>query len=343
MQALTALWRKAWMPRDTLWRKICARLQYRSLYPNIEPYDTGMLEVSPVHRIYYEQSGNPRGKPVVFLHGGPGGGTTPAMRRFFDPSRYRIVLFDQRGSGRSRPRGCLKDNTTWHLVDDIESLRRHLGIQVWMVFGGSWGATLGLAYAQKHPECVTEMVLRGIFTLRTRELEWFYRQGGASTIFPDAWKDFIEVIPADERDHLLRAFHKRLTGDDETVQLRAARAWSAWEARTSHLIPDPGLASTFADDKFALALARIECHYFINVGFMDCDRQLLEGIDAIRSIPAVIVQGRYDMICPVENAWELHGAWPEARLEIVPDAGHSAFEPGIRHHLLSATDEFAAS
>lgn len=331
------------MPREILWRKVCTRLQYRKLYPDIKPYDSGMLDVSPLHRIYYEQSGNPRGKPVVFLHGGPGGGTTPAMRRFFDPARYRIVLFDQRGSGRSRPRGCLEDNTTWHLVDDIESLRRHLGIKAWMVFGGSWGVALGLAYAQSYPGRVTEMVLRGIFTLTVRELEWFYQPGGTGTIYPDAWSEFIGVIPPEERDNLIHAYYKRLTGDDEAVQLQAARAWSAWEARTSHLVADPDLASTFADEKFALALARIECHYFINGGFLERDMQLLGNIDAIRSIPAVIVQGRYDMICPVENAWQLHREWPEARLEIVPDAGHSAFEPGIRHHLLRATDGFAAS
>lgn len=342
-QVIKDLLRKARMPREILWRKVCTRLQYRKLYPEIKPYDSGMLDVSPLHRIYYEQSGNPRGKPVVFLHGGPGGGTTPAMRRFFDPARYRIVLFDQRGSGRSRPRGCLEDNTTWHLVDDIESLRRHLGIQAWMVFGGSWGVALGLAYAQRYPGRVTEMVLRGIFTLTARELEWFYQPGGTGTIYPDAWNEFIQIIPPEERDNLIQAYYKRLTGDDEAVQLQAARAWSAWEARTSHLVADPDLASTFADEKFALALARIECHYFINSGFLERDMQLLGNIDAIRSIPAVIVQGRYDMICPVENAWQLHRAWPEARLEIVPDAGHSAFEPGIRHHLLRATDGFAAS
>lgn len=327
----------------SLGRKLLGRLKYRSLYPNIEPYDKGMLDVSPLHRIYYEQSGNPQGKPVVFLHGGPGGGTTPAMRRYFDPSRYRIVLFDQRGCGRSRPLGCLEDNTTWHLVDDIESLRRHLDIRKWMVFGGSWGSTLGLAYAQQHPERVTEIVLRGIFMMSRQELEWFYQQGGASMIFPDAWKDFLKVIPPDERGEMLNAYYQRLTDSDKSVQLLAARAWSAWEAKTSNLIPDPSLVNAFAGEKFALALARIECHYFVNCGFFESDTQLLNGVDAIRSIPAIIVQGRYDIICPMEAAWHLHNKWPEARLIIVPDAGHSGFEPGIRHHLVNATDEFSAT
>jgi proline iminopeptidase len=342
IQAYAELRRKAQITGATLWRKLSARLLYRSLYPNIEPYDRGTLEVSTPHKIYYEQSGNPHGKPVVFLHGGPGGGTTPAMRRFFNPSRYRIILFDQRGSGRSRPLGCLEDNTTWHLVEDIESLRRHLGIQTWMVFGGSWGATLGLAYAQRYPECVTEIVLRGVFMMSRPELQWFYQQGGASKIFPDAWKDYQEVIPHDERGDMIHAYYRRLMNDDKAVQLKVARAWSAWEARTSNLILDPGLVNAFASEKFALALARIECHYFINGGFLESDTQLLEGIDAIRSIPATIVQGRYDIICPVEAAWRLHNAWPEARLIIVPDAGHSAFEPGNRHHLLNATDKFSA-
>lgn len=343
MNAYTELRKKARTSGATLWRKLLARIQYRSLYPSIEPYDKGKLEVSQLHKIYYEQSGNPQGKPVIFLHGGPGGGTTPAMRRFFDPSRYRIVLFDQRGSGRSRPLGCLEDNTTGHLIEDIESLRRHLGIQAWMVFGGSWGATLGLAYAQQHPERVTEIILRGVFLMSQAELQWFYQQGGASRILPDAWKDFLEVIPPDERGNMIQAYHRRLMDDDKSVQLRAARAWSNWEARSSNLIPDPDLVNAFAGEKFALALARIECHYFKNSGFLKSDTQLLEGVDAIRSIPTIIVQGRYDMICPVETAWRLHNAWPEARLSIVPDAGHSAFEPGIRHHLVSATDEFSAS
>ncbi len=311
----------------------------RNLYPEIEPYDRGMLEVSPVHRIYWEQSGNPNGKPAIFVHGGPGGGTDPRQRRFFDPARYRIVLFDQRGCGQSTPHASLEDNTTWHLVEDMEKLRAHLGIERWQVFGGSWGSTLALAYAQKHPDRVSELVLRGIFLLRKQEIDWFY-QKGASAMFADAWEEYLAPIPPAERDDLLRAYYKRLTSSDAAERTRAAIAWSVWEARTSCLIPNQDLIAKNAGDEYALAFARIECHYFVNKGFFDTDDALLRGVEAIRKIPAVIVQGRYDVVCPMESAWALHRAWPEAELKIVPDAGHAALEPGTLHELVSATDRF---
>ncbi|CAN5263288.1 prolyl aminopeptidase [soil metagenome] len=311
----------------------------RSLYPDLDPYDHGMLQVSPVHRIYYEQSGNPKGKPVVFVHGGPGGGTDPKQRRFFDPAHYRIILFDQRGCGKSTPHASLEDNTTWYLVSDMELLREHLAIERWQVFGGSWGSTLGLAYAQKHPDRVTELVLRGIFLLRKQEIDWFY-QGGASALFADAWEGYLEPIPAAERSDLLSAYYKRLTADDPKVRTEAAIAWSVWEGKTSCLIPSPELIAKNADDEYALAFARIECHYFVNRGFFETDAALLEGVSKIRHIPAVIVQGRYDVVCPMESAWALHRAWPEADFHITPDAGHAALEPGTLHELVSATDRF---
>ncbi len=310
-----------------------------ALYPPIEPYDVGFLRVSSVHRVYYEQSGNPQGKPVIFMHGGPGGGTNPRMRRFFDPAAYRIVLFDQRGCGNSTPHACLEDNTTWALVADMERIREHLGIARWQLFGGSWGSTLALAYAQTHPERVTELVLRGIFTLRRQELEWFY-QAGASLLFPDAWESYVAVIPPDERTHMIAAYHRRLTSEDTTVRLAAARAWSVWEATTSHLLIDEEQVTTFDAPRFALAFARIECHYFMHRGFFDTDSQLLDGAAKIRHLPGVIVQGRYDVVCPMETAWQLHRRWPEARLVVVPDAGHAALEPGIAAALVEATDTF---
>lgn len=310
------------------------------LYPELEARVTGTLKVSEIHTLYYEESGNPEGKPVVFLHGGPGGGTDPKQRRFFNPEKYRIVLFDQRGCGRSTPNASLEENTTWHLVDDIERLREHLGIARWQVFGGSWGSTLALAYAEKHPERVTELVLRGIFLLREREIAWFYQQG-ASAIFPDAWESYLAAIPESERGDLLNAFHRRLTGDDPNAQREAARAWSTWEGATSRLYTDPMLQARMGADHFALAFARIECHYFVNKGFLDVDGQLLRDVSRIRHIPGVIVQGRYDVVCPVESAWALHRAWPEAELVIVADAGHAAFEPGNAAALVDATDRFA--
>lgn len=314
----------------------------QALYPPIEPYHSGWIEVGDGHEIYFEECGNAGGKPCVFLHGGPGGGAGAAARRFFDPARYRIVLFDQRGCGRSRPHAGLHANTTWHLVADIERLRTHLGIDRWLVFGGSWGSTLALAYAQAHPEAVTELVLRGIFLLRQREVRWFY-QHGASELFPDAWEHYLRPIPEAERGDLVAAFYRRLTGSNEGERLDAARAWSVWEASTSFLLPEADFIAQLDAPEAALAMARIECHYFINHGFFDSERQLLDGIEEIRHIPAVIVQGRYDVVCPATTAWELHRAWPEARFVLVPDTGHSAFDGGNAAALVAATDRFAAS
>ncbi|MEM6990506.1 MAG: prolyl aminopeptidase [Myxococcota bacterium] len=312
----------------------------RSFYPEIEPFDTGMLAVSDVHSLYYEQSGNPNGKPVVFVHGGPGGGTDAKQRRFFDPAKYRIVLFDQRGCGRSTPHASLHDNTTWHLVADMERLRGHLGIEAWQVFGGSWGSTLALAYAQKHPAQVTELVLRGIFMLRPAELLWFY-QDGASAIFPDAWEGYLAAIPEEEHGDLVAAYYRRLTSDDRSVRLAAAKAWSIWEASTSFLLQSADYVTHAGEDDFATAFARIECHYFVNGGFFEVPDQLLRDVAAIRKIPGVIVQGRYDVVCPMMSAWDLHRAWPEASLQVIHDAGHSAYEPGIVDALIRATDSFA--
>ena len=312
------------------------------LYPPIEPYQRGRLQVSPLHSMYFEQSGNPVGKPVVFLHGGPGGGTDPKMRRFFNPKRYRIILFDQRGCGQSTPHASLVDNTTWHLVDDIEALRGHLEIERWQVFGGSWGSTLALAYAQAHPRRVTELVLRGIFMLRRWEIEWFYQNpGGAGALFPDLWEEYVAPIPEAERTDMVGAYYRRLTSRNRKTLMKAARAWSIWEGATSFLRVNPGYVEQFEDAAVAAAFARIECHYFINRGFMRSDAQLLEDVRRIRRIPAVIVQGRYDVICPIRSAWDLHRAWPEADLRIVPDAGHSAFETGMVHALIAATDRFS--
>lgn len=312
----------------------------RTLYPSIEPYDTGTLQVSERHCLRYEQCGNPDGKPVVILHGGPGGGCSPKMRRFHDPARYRIVLFDQRGSGRSTPHADLVDNTTWDLVADIERLREHLGITRWQVFGGSWGSTLALAYAQTHPEAATELVLRGIFMLRRWELEWFYQQG-ASRLFPDAWEEYLKPIPLVERADMMSAYYRRLTSDDERVRVEAARAWSVWEAATSFLRQDPGFIDAHKADAFALAFARIECHYFVNGGFFEVEDQLLRDAHRLHGIPGAIVHGRYDVVCPVQNAWELSRAWPQADLTICPASGHSAFEPEITDALVRATDGYA--
>jgi proline iminopeptidase len=314
-------------------------LPLRHPYPEIAPFMTGRLRVSPLHEVYFEQYGNPSGKPAVFVHGGPGGGTTPTQARFWDPSRYRIVLFDQRGCGRSTPHACLEDNTTWHLVADMEALRTHLGIERWQVFGGSWGSTLALAYAQKHPERVTELVLRGIFLLRRRELEWFYQEG-ASRVFPEAWEEYLAPIPPAERGDLMRAYHERLTSADAAVRLQAAKAWSLWEAVTSTLHPSPDMRTSMTRDEFALAFARIESHYFANKGFFTHENQLLDDVPRIRHIPGVIVQGRYDIVCPMETAWALHRAWPEAQLHVTQTAGHSAFEPETLHQLICATDRF---
>jgi proline iminopeptidase len=297
------------------------------------------LRVSDVHELRFEECGNPHGKPAVFLHGGPGGGIEPNHRRFFDPAAYRVVLFDQRGCGKSTPHASLVDNTTWDLVADIERLREHLGIERWLVFGGSWGSTLALAYAETHPERVTELVLRGIFLIRDQEIAWFY-QRGTSALFPDAWEKYVDAIPEAERGDFVRAYHARLTSDDPEVRLRAARAWSVWEGTTSCLLPNPALVEKSAADAFAVAFARIECHYFMHGAWLGPPRDLLSNVGRIRHIPGVIVQGRYDVVCPMESAWALHRAWPEARLRVVPDAGHAASEPGTLHELVEATDAF---
>ncbi|MEM6850214.1 MAG: prolyl aminopeptidase [Pseudomonadota bacterium] len=314
--------------------------ELKGLYAPTEPYRTGKLAVSELHTIYFEECGNPNGKPVVVLHGGPGGGATPAMRRFFDPSVYRIVLFDQRGCGRSTPHACLEDNTTWALVDDIEALRVHLEIDRWQVFGGSWGSTLALVYAQSHPERVTELVLRGIFTLRQSELRWFYQDGGASWMYPDAWERFIAPIPADERGDFIKAYYARLTHEDRAVQVEAARAWSAWEGGTVSLFPSSERIASFSSERFSIAFARIECHYFINSGFFNRDNHVLSNVDKIRDIPGEIAQGRYDVVTPMKTAWELAKAWPAGRLTVCKDAGHAASEPAIVDALVRATDRF---
>src|SRR5579862_290289 len=312
------------------------------LYPPVRPFNRGYLRVSDLHELYFEECGNPRGKPAVFLHGGPGGGIDAKVRRFFDPKRYRTVLFDQRGCGKSRPAASLIDNTTWHLVEDIERLRAHLGIERWLVFGGSWGSTLALAYAQTHPERVTELVLRGIFLLRRWELEWFYQDpGGAAALYPDLWEPYVAVIPPEERADMMGAYYRRLTSNDSRELKRAARAWSMWEGATSYLRLNPSYVAKFREDDYAATFARIECHYFVNRGFLRADDQLLADVGRIRKIPAVIVQGRYDVICPMRSAWDLHRAWPEAELRVVADAGHSAFETGITRELVAATRRFA--
>jgi proline iminopeptidase len=308
------------------------------LYPTLEPYHSDYLPVSALHQLYFEQCGQPQGMPVLFVHGGPGGGCEPLYRRFFDPQAYRIVLFDQRGAGRSRPQAELTDNTTPHLIADIERLRQHLGIERWLVFGGSWGSTLGLAYAEAHPERVTGLILRGIFLCRPSEIQWFY-QAGTHHLFPDLWEHYVAPIPESERHDLVRAYYRRLTSDDRDQQLAAAKAWSAWEAGTSKLFVSQELLDRFEQPDFALAFARIECHYFVHDSFLEPD-QLLRQVHSIRSIPGIIIQGRYDVVCPARSAWDLHRAWPEAVFHIVPDAGHSATEPGIAARLIEATNAF---
>ncbi|KAL6545855.1 hypothetical protein OROGR_009729 [Orobanche gracilis] len=311
----------------------------RTLYPDIEPYSAGFLKVSDIHTIYYEQSGNPNGHPVVFLHGGPGGGTSPSNRKFFDPIFYRIILFDQRGCGKSTPHACLEENTTWDLIDDIEKLRNHLKIPEWLVFGGSWGSTLALAYSESHPDKVTGMVLRGIFLLRKKEIDWFY-EGGAAAIFPDAWEPFRDLIPENERGCFVDAYSKRLNSNDKETQYAAAREWTKWELMTAHLLPNGVNITRGADDEFCLAFARIENHYFVNKGFFPSDSYLLDNIEKIKHVKTVIVQGRYDVCCPMMSAWDLHKAWPDADFRVVGDAGHSAKEPGISEELVAATNKF---
>ncbi|MBL3685992.1 prolyl aminopeptidase [Leucobacter zeae] len=320
----------------------------RTLYPPIEPYTHGMLDVGDGHEIYWEVCGNPEGKPAVFLHGGPGGGCGPDQRRFFDPERYRIVLLDQRGCGRSTPHASAPDadlstNTTWHLVADIERLREHLGIDRWLVFGGSWGSTLSLAYAQTHAERVTELVLRGIFTLRSSEIRWFYQEG-ASQVFPDVWEEYLSVIPEEERGDLVAAYHRRLFDEDPAVHVPAGVAWTVWENSTIRLIPDEaGIAEARADEAAAVAFARIENHYFSHGGWMEDGQLIRDAAEKLAGIPGVIVQGRYDACTPATTAWDLHRAWPEADFEMIPDAGHAATEPGIVDALVRATDRFAAA
>ncbi|MCX7346000.1 MAG: prolyl aminopeptidase [Alphaproteobacteria bacterium] len=313
--------------------------QRRVFYPEIQPFQRGRLKVSALHEIYFEQCGNPRGKPAVVLHGGPGGGITPFLRQMHDPSHYRIILFDQRGSGQSTPHAELAENTTWDLVADMERLRQHLGIDRWQVAGGSWGSTLALAYAETHPERVTGLVVRGIFTVRRSEIEWFY-QRGADALFPDVWETYVAPIPEAERHDLIAAYHRRLTGADQAAQLACARAWSQWEGATLSLLPDPRRVSEFGADRFALAFARIECHYFHNRGFFARDGQLIDDADRLRGIPGVIIQGRYDVVTPMVTAWDLHKAWPEAEFVLVHDAGHTATEPGIADAVIRATDRF---
>jgi proline iminopeptidase len=312
----------------------------REMYPELAPYNTGFLKVSDIHNMYFEEAGNPNGKPVVFLHGGPGGGLIPNYRRYFDPKKWRIILLDQRGCGQSTPFADLRENTTWDLVSDIEKLREHLAISKWAVFGGSWGSTLALSYSIKHPNVCTELFLRGIFLIRKKEIDWFYQEG-CSKIFPDAWEKYIKPIPENERHDFVQAFYKRLTSEDAQIRKEAAQAWSVWEGSTSKLIPDTDIVERFGADEFADAFARIECHYFINKGFFSEDNFLLNNVDKIRHIPTVIVQGRYDVVCPAESAWDLHRAFPEADFHLISDAGHSLSEKGITDALITATDRFS--
>lgn len=311
----------------------------RTLYPPIEPNQTGFLTVDSIHTLYYEESGNPDGQPILFLHGGPGSGIEAKHRRFFDPAYYRIILFDQRGAGRSVPHACLENNTTWHLVEDIEKLREHLHINTWIVFGGSWGSTLALTYAIQHPKAISALIVRGIFLCRHKELRWFY-QYGAHHLFPDIWELFLKPIPEDERVDLIQAYYAKLTSQDTKIRQEAAFAWTAWEAATLRLLFDQELFLSFTADDHADALARIECHYFINKAFFPTDNWILENVDKIRHIPTTIIHGRYDIICPLENAWDLHRLLPQSQFFIVPDAGHAGSEPGILHQLIEATDRY---
>ena len=311
------------------------------LFPNIEPFNTFHLSVSDLHTIYVEESGNKNGKPVIFLHGGPGGGVDPKYRRYFNPDKWHIIMFDQRGCGKSTPFAELKENTTWDLVDDIEKIRNHLSIDRWVIYGGSWGSTLSLAYSQTYPDSCKALILRGIFLVRKKEIHWFYQEG-ASKIFPDNWQSFVAPIPIEKRNNLLEAYYNLLIGEDSSKKIEAAKAWSTWEGSTVRLIQDKDFIGDFSDEKFAEAFARIECHYFMNNAWFDSDNHLIENVDKIRHIPAVIVHGRYDVICPVENAWELHQAWPESELHIIPDAGHSIFEDGIKDKILEYTEKLSS-
>ena len=312
----------------------------RTLYPPIEPYETGMLDVGDGHSLYWERCGTPGAKPAVFLHGGPGSGCSPKQRQQFDPKKYDVLLFDQRGCGRSTPFASLEDNTTWHLVADIERLRELAGVDQWMVFGGSWGSTLGLSYAQTHPAHVTELVLRGIFLFRQSEVDWLYKYG-ASELYPEGWQNFVGLVQEGERGDVVEAYYRRLTSEDPATRLAAAKAWSTWEGLTVTLLPDPQMLKEFTEDQHAIAVARIECHYMRNLGWLH-DDQLLENAHKLKHIPGVIVQGRHDCCTPPSAAWALKQAWPEVELEIVPDGGHLFTEPGITDGLVRATDRFAS-
>ncbi len=309
------------------------------LFSEIEPYHAFHLRVSDLHEIYVEECGNPQGQPVLFVHGGPGAGISARHRRLFDPQHFRIILFDQRGAGQSRPHAELRENTTWDLVADIERLRAHLKIDKWLIFGGSWGSTLALVYAETHPRAVSHLVLRGIFLCRKSEIEWFY-QGGAHWIFPEVWAKYLQPIPVEERGDLVKAFYRRLTSADEKTRLDAVKAWSGWEESTVHLHPDPETFLKFTGDAKAISLARIECHFFTHGCWFRSDNQIIEDVGRIRHIPTVIVHGRYDVVCPVKNAFDLHAAFPEARLEVIPDAGHAFDEPGTLRALMAAVEAF---
>ena len=308
-----------------------------NLYPPISPYNTFNLKVSNLHTIFVEESGNPDGKPIIFLHGGPGGGSEPVYRQYFNPEKWRIIIFDQRGCGKSVPHAELEQNTTWDLIDDIEKIRKKLNIDNWAVFGGSWGSTLALSYAIKNPNYCNNLILRGIFMLRKKELEWFY-QNGCSFIYPDAWEKYLDPIPENERSNLIQSYYEKLTSNDMNERIKAAKAWSIWEASTSKLIQSTSALHAFEDEKVAEAFARIECHYFINKGFFENDRWILDNIYKIKEIPTYIVQGRYDVVCPMKSAWDLHREFPEAKFEIIQDAGHSMLELGIQKKLIEITD-----
>jgi len=318
-----------------------ANNQERSLYPEVDPFDSGYLRVSDIHQVYYEQCGNPDGQPALFVHGGPGGGCEAKDRRFFDPSHYRIILFDQRGAGRSKPHACTAENTTWHLVDDMERLRRHLNVEKWLLFGGSWGSTLALTYAEAHPKSVSALIVRGIFLVRQVEFEWYYSRG-TPMVFAEAAKKFHGLIPENEREDMIAAYYRRVTSDDSELRQQALAAWATWEAETSSLIRDPERIREFGAAEFAEAFAGIELHYFVNKGFFEVDGQILRDAARLERIPGVIVHGRYDMVCPFQNALMLKEAWPGADLVVVEDAGHAATEPATTDALIRATDRFRA-
>lgn len=321
-------------------RVILMATESSALFPPLEPYHTGTLAVDELHTLHFEECGNPEGRPAVFLHGGPGGGILPVYRQYFDPQKWRIVLLDQRGCGKSTPHAELRNNTTWDLVVDIEKLRSHLGIEKWLVVGGSWGSTLSLTYAETHPERCVGLVLRGIFMVRPKEIRWFYQEG-ASAIFPDHWEKYLAPIPLEERGDMVQAYYRRLTSEDPAVRQEAAIAWTVWEGSTCSLLPDVAHQEEVADPDFAAAFARIECHYFTNGGFFESENWLLDNVDRIRHIPAAIVQGRYDIVCPMQSAWELHRAWPEAELYVIDDAGHTLGEPGITAKTVEIIERFA--